>query len=392
MVDVKVLQMRKNIGIEGAPKYAYRRGQYCYFEASMGPKQPEYRPLNILQIENRSVFPIITNNERFGGLLLRNNNEQGRVVRVLNSPFDQSLEGYFKMHLPPAAVFYDLEKKGAGSDEVNRTIHLLRRTQTFNMPLLIHCQPDKMSLLEEYRFSDLWTEITVKGLDRKLAGLHRDWQYKLSMFDQFMNVAWGMVLLLRERDPYTAVHSVFVAMFAYLIGEKLGLTPLELEFLKIGGIYHDVGKIGIRDEVLRKPDKLNPDEFRHMRQHPVKGLRATAFLAKALEEWDGWAQSLQGVEREHHIRYDGKGYPATVKSSQEIALFSWIIGMADSLDAMTTMRSYVKGKPTLSEKIKDIEYNTGKQFHPRVANACLELLQEGIAVRSRLPLPSIKDL
>ncbi len=392
MVETRSALVRKNMGINGVQKYAYRKGKYLYFEAAMGPKKEEFRNFNILQIENRDVFPILTNNPRFGSLLLRNNQEQGRVVQVLPAPFDQSLEVYFRTHLPPAAVFYDLGAKGARPEEVNRTTYLLKNTLTFSMPFELHCRPEQRQFLEEYRFMDFWTETTFRGLDRKLAGLHRDWQFKLSVFDQFMNVAWGMVLLLRERDPYTAMHSVFVAMFAYMIGEKLKMTPLELEFLKIGGIYHDVGKIGIRDGVLRKPDQLSTGEFRHMRQHPIKGLRATAFLTKAMEDWNGWAHSLQGMEREHHFRYDGKGgYPTTFKSSDEIRIFSWIISMADAFDAMTTMRTYTKGKPSLSEKIRDIKYNSGKQFHPIVAKACVELLQEGIAIKTRLPLPSIRD-
>jgi len=382
----------KNLGILGVEKYAYPKGQYYHFEISMGQKRGEVRELHLQQIENRSVFPILANHERFGGLLLRDNKEQGRMVRVLTHPFARSLDDYLTTHLPPAASFYDLKSKKSSADELNRTMHLLRRTQTFNMPLLIYGKKSQEQQLGEYRFSDFWDDITSKGLQRKMSDLRADWEHKLSMFDQFMNVALGMVLLLRMRDPYTATHSVYVAMLAYLIGEELGMTPLELEFLKIGGIYHDVGKIGIRDEVLKKPGKLSQDEFRHMKQHPVKGLKATSFLTQGMEEWDGWTKSLQSVQREHHLRYDGKGYPVTPKSLSEIPLFSWIIGMADAFDAMTTMRPYVKRKSTLEEKTEDIIFNSGKQFHPKVANACLELLKRGVSIKTKFPLPSISNI
>jgi len=383
---------RTNLGIGGVEKYAFRRGRNFHFELEMGAKSKQVRELHILQIENRNVFPLLANNERFGGILLRENQSQGRRVKVLAAPFVPSLESYLATHLPPAATFYDLAAKGASVEELNQAIHSLKQAQTFNMPLLICGGEDHSQKLDEYKFADFWNRITAGGLQRRLSGLRTEWGHKLSMFDQFMNVAWGMVLLLRERDPYTAVHSVYVAMCAYLIGEKMGMTPLELEFLKIGGIYHDVGKIGIRDEVLRKPDQLSEEEFKHMRQHPLKGLLATSLLTQGLNEWDGWAQSLQGVEREHHLRYDGKGYPATTKRPDEISLFTWIIGMADALDAMTTMRSYVKGNPQIEEKIRDIEANKGKQFHPRVAEACLELLSEGMAVKTKLPLPKIANI
>jgi HD-GYP domain-containing protein (c-di-GMP phosphodiesterase class II) len=286
-------------------------------------------------------------------------------------------------------TFYDLAANGASIEELNQTIHSLNKAQTFNMPLLISGEVEQRQNLDEYKFADFWTRISTGGLQRRLGGLRMEWGHKLSTFDQFMNVAWGMVLLLRERDPYTAIHSVYVAMCAFLIGEKMGMSPLELEFLKIGGIYHDVGKIGIRDEVLRKPDQLSEKEFKHMRQHPLKGLQATQLLTQGMDEWDGWAHSLQGVERGHHLRYDGKGYPSTTKHPDDVSLFTWIIGMADALDAMTTMRSYTKGNPRLEEKIRDIESNKGKQFHPLVAEACLALLEEGISVKARFPLPSI---
>jgi len=381
--------MKENLGINGVQKYAYQKGGYYHFRLSMGARAESMRELHMLQVKSQRNFPIVTNNERFGGLPLRDNKDQGRRVEVLAAPFDRSLESYLATRFPPAAAFYDLGSKEASAEELNRVIQILKKVQTLGMALLICGGKDYWPKVEEYRFSDYWLSTSLQGLQRKLSGLRMDWDHKLSIFDQNMNGAWAMDLLLYERDRYTAVHSVFVAMLAYLIGEKMGMTPLELEFLKMGGIWHDVGKIGILDRVLRKPDSLSEKEFRHMRQHPLKGLRATTLFTQGLAEFNGWAQSLQDAQREHHLRYDGKGYPKTKKQPEEVSLFSRIISMADALDAMTTMRSYLKRNPYLTEKIEDIKYNKEKQFDPRVADACLNLLEEGISLRTKMLVPSI---
>ncbi len=146
-----------------------------------------------------------------------------------------------------------------------------------------------------------------------------------------------------EKDPYTRGHSGRVAKYSMIIARELGLTNEELDKLRIAALLHDVGKIGVEDRVLKKPGALTPEEFGLMKQHTVKGANIMRPVSQLKE-------MLPGIEL-HHEHMDGRGYPYGLKAGQ-IPMMARIIGVADTLDAMTTNRPY--------QSAMDLDYALGK--------------------------------
>jgi putative nucleotidyltransferase with HDIG domain len=162
-----------------------------------------------------------------------------------------------------------------------------------------------------------------------------------------------------EKDPYTRGHSGRVAKYSMIIGRELGLTALDLDTLRISALLHDVGKIGVEDRVLKKPGALTPEEFELMKQHTVKG-------ANIMRPVSQLKNMLPGIEL-HHEHMDGRGYPYGLTAPQ-IPLMARIIGVADTLDAMTTNRPY-QSAMDLDYALGKIKALAGSKFDNIVVNA-----------------------
>ncbi|MEW6214237.1 MAG: HD-GYP domain-containing protein [Nitrospirota bacterium] len=174
--------------------------------------------------------------------------------------------------------------------------------------------------------------------------------------ETFYGTAQALAETIEKRDPYTGGHTKRVMNYSAAIGRALGFSKKELEDLKLAAILHDVGKIGVRDNVLLKEDKLNPDELEKMNMHSKYGAEILSHV-KQLKD------IIPGV-RGHHERFDGRGYPDNL-SGNEIPLMARIIAVADTFDAMTTDRPYRKalGFETALDVLKK---NIGTQFDREV--------------------------
>ncbi len=170
-----------------------------------------------------------------------------------------------------------------------------------------------------------------------------------------------------EKDPYTRGHSDRVAKYSVHIGRHLGLSPDELERLKISALLHDVGKIGVDDRVLKKPGVLTPEEFEIMRQHPAKGANIMRPVAQLKD-------MLPGIEL-HHEAMNGQGYPYGLKGDA-IPMMARVIAVADTLDAITTNRPY-QSALELDEAMAIIRKLTGTKFDLRVVDALEAVIQDG---------------
>lgn len=169
---------------------------------------------------------------------------------------------------------------------------------------------------------------------------------------------------VEAKDPYTRGHSDRVSEFAVLIGTKMGLDEKTIHILKIGGLFHDIGKIGIPDSILLKESKLSDDEYSQIKNHPTIGAHilgnATVF------------QDIIPIVKYHHERYDGRGYPSQLAGT-DIPLIARITAVADAFDAMTSKRTYRDSLPI--EKVKEeIERCSGTQFDPEIAKVFLDIL------------------
>jgi len=174
------------------------------------------------------------------------------------------------------------------------------------------------------------------------------------------------------KDPYTSGHSSRIAKYARLVAQKLGFSSQRIRELEKACLFHDIGKIMIPEQVLRKPGKLTPEEIALVKQHPIVGANII-----------GMANSLSRyvpIVRYHQERYDGTGYPDGLKGD-EIPLEAQIIALIDSYDAMITDRPYRKAM-TPREAKEEIRRQRGIQFHPRLVDAFLSIPEDEFNRRS----------
>ena len=176
----------------------------------------------------------------------------------------------------------------------------------------------------------------------------------------------ALVTAIDNKDNYTRRHSEDVARWGVMIGRQLGFSPEQQRSLRICGLLHDVGKIAVPDSVLRKPGRLNDDEFKVMQQHPVFG----ALIVKEVPDLD----DVLGGIKHHHERFDGRGYPDRL-TGLDIPLFGRILAVPDCFSAMTTNRPYRMGL-SWDEAIAEIIKGKGTQFDPEIADAFLRGIEE----------------
>jgi len=189
---------------------------------------------------------------------------------------------------------------------------------------------------------------------------------RLKLIDYFYDTVKSMVLILEVRDQFTLGHSQSVADYAEKIARHMGVDPKTIEMFKKVTLLHDIGKVGVRDSVLLKPDKLNETEWEKIKVHPVLGEQILKPILNNPE--------MLMIIRNHHERQDGKGYPDAL-SHQQIPLLVAIVTVADSYDAMTADRPYRKAM-TKAEAIEQLQKGKGSQFHPDVVDAFLEVLSK----------------
>lgn len=183
--------------------------------------------------------------------------------------------------------------------------------------------------------------------------------------EQLTDTVEALMNAIDARDMYTEGHSRRVAEISVEIAKELKLSQWEIEKLHIAAMLHDVGKIGISDNILNKPGKLTEEEYNIIKEHPTIGVR----ILKKIKNID----YVHKIVELHHERYDGKGYPHGLKED-EVDIQVYIVHLADTVDAMTSDRPYRKG---LSKEIvkAEIEKYSGTQFHPKVAAAYLNILK-----------------
>jgi len=164
---------------------------------------------------------------------------------------------------------------------------------------------------------------------------------------------------LDARDPYTRGHSERVSKLALLIARGIEMSYQQQEILQQAALLHDVGKIGIRDDVLLEPGPLDDRKWEIMKSHPVIG----AQIIEQIEPKSVMRQIYEGVMY-HQEKYDGTGYPKGLRG-KEIPLVARIIAIADAFDAMTSDRPYRKGKSP-REALEEIQRCAGKHFDPQL--------------------------
>lgn len=185
--------------------------------------------------------------------------------------------------------------------------------------------------------------------------------------DMFFQTAESLADAIEKRDPYTGGHTQRVTSYSLAIAKHLHLSFLEKKWLKIASVLHDIGKIGIEDKILKKPERLNPEEFNTIKRHSDMG-------AEIIEHIRQLREIVPSVKY-HHEQIDGKGYPDGL-TGEDIPLLAKIVAVADTYDAMTTDRPYRKALEK-EAAIEELRKCSGTQFDGEVVEAFIQAYQRG---------------
>ena len=217
---------------------------------------------------------------------------------------------------------------------------------------------DQLILLIESGIKSVKQMDEIKQINEKLE------DSKEQLEQAYLDMIQTLRYTVEAKDSYTRGHSDRVSEYSVLIGEKLGLSEEQIKTLRIGGLFHDIGKIGIPDSILLKPAKLTDDEYSQIKNHPSIGAHilgnATIF------------KEIIPIVKHHHEKYDGNGYPSRLKG-EEIPYIARIAAVVDTFDAMTSRRSY-RGPIDIEHVKEEIKRCEGTQFDPQIAEVFLDIL------------------
>lgn len=199
---------------------------------------------------------------------------------------------------------------------------------------------------------------------------------QLKSYEHASRAAFSLARAVDARDRYTHSHSSLVSAWSQVMGKTLGLASDLLEEIRIGGLLHDLGKIGIPDDVLLKTSKLTDKEFRYIKMHPIIGVTITEPI--------DFPWNITAIVRQHHENHDGSGYPTGI-AGEEICLPARITHIVDAFEAMSANRVYRSALPM--EKIEsEFERCSGSQFDPELTEVFLNLLHDNAFPRDADPL------
>lgn len=184
-----------------------------------------------------------------------------------------------------------------------------------------------------------------------------------------------LAMAIDAKDNYTRMHSMRVTRYAVMLGVRMGVSQDDIELLRRAALLHDIGKIGIRDDILLKPTTLTKKEYDIIRKHPEIGARILGP--------EGPLRSIVSLVFHHHERYDGSGYPHGLRGV-EIPEGARIIAVADSFEAMTSDRPYRRAF-SIEKAARELQQNAGSQFDPDIVKVFMEILKDGLPEAGKPP-------
>jgi len=185
--------------------------------------------------------------------------------------------------------------------------------------------------------------------------------------EMFFQTAESLADAIEKRDPYTGGHTQRVTLYSMAIAQYLPLKPVEKKWLKIAAVLHDIGKIGVEDQILKKPAQLSPEEYDVIKHHTDLG-------AEIIDHIRQLKEIVPGVKY-HHEQINGKGYPDGLKG-EDIPLIAKIVSVSDTYDAMTTDRPY-RHALTKKAALRELKRCSGTQFDRKVVEAFMRAYRKG---------------
>ena len=288
------------------------------------------------------------------------------IQRVKNEHFDLMLLDFMMMPIHGDQVVERIR-------EFNRELYILLLTghkdlapplETIRrLEIQGYCEKsdkfDQLLLLIESGIKSIEQMQEIKKINEELEESNE------KLEEAYMSTIETLRYTVEAKDPYTRGHSDRVSAYSVLIGKHLELSDKDLHTLELGGLFHDVGKIGIPDSILRKDSKLTDDEYSEIKNHPAIGehILSSATIFK----------DIIPIVKHHHEKYDGTGYPGKLKGDN-IPYLARIAAVADTFDAMTSKRSYRDSLP-IETVISEFERCKGTQFDPKIAEVFLDILK-----------------
>lgn len=219
---------------------------------------------------------------------------------------------------------------------------------------------DQLLLLVESAFKSIEQMQIIKKMNEELL------ESKEKLEKAYLETIEMLRYTVELKDAYTRGHSDRVAAYSVLIGQELGLYDKDLNVLNIGGMFHDIGKIGIPDTILSKKGKLSESEYNEIKKHPSIGKQIIANSTIF--------RDIIPIVYSHHERYDGTGYPQKLKGNK-IPFLARIVAVADAFDAMTSRRSY-RDELDIDSVRDNIKKGAGKQFDPEIAKVMIKIIDD----------------
>ncbi len=265
-----------------------------------------------------------------------------------------------------AILIEDIEKSSHFAKENNEKYYT---RSLISAPLIFEGKVIGVINVNNKKSRDAYTKDDLnflEGIANQAAIAIRNAQLHADLRTSYIDSICAITNALEARDPYSYGHSSNVTDYARSIAEEMDLPPQEKENIIHAALLHDVGKIGISDAILLKPEKLTQSEWEIVKEHPWRGkeiLEPLSFLQEAVP-----------IVCHHHERYDGQGYPGKLKG-EEIPLGARILAVADSYDAMSSDRPYRK-RLSEEECLAELKKAAGKQLDPRIVEAFLRVLEK----------------
>lgn len=302
-----------------------------------------------------------------GGIFLADEGSGHLAVRCVASPPDKPLSARSISRTPASRAFSggkSLLFKDCRDADLMAAESVARSTMTSIICAVLRSPERTFGVLHLDRgfLEEPFTEADLYLADSLAAALALGIE-RLQMVDRqqelFLHTVTALAQAVEMRDLYTGNHTHRVTNYALLLAEELGVSEAEKQVLRAAAALHDIGKIAIDDDILRKPGRLSDTEFTQMKMHVIRG-------SEIIQMVPGLAWALP-IVRGHHERWDGTGYPDRLKGD-EIPLLARVVSVADAFDAMTSDRPYRPGM-SIDTAYEELQKGSGKQFDPALIQA-----------------------
>lgn len=331
------------------------------------------------------------------GVMLRVINKDGKRYHILNCPFYKVLFNGANIALSTGLSGLLYEKLGGTPGQINLNNLILPilaclicfiAINTITMSLLLAFSSKEsfiniwskniMWVIKEYfALAPLGIFMAIAYSNSGILGavmffgplLLARYSFKLyvDMKRIYLDTVKSLSAAIEAKDPYTKGHSMRVSQYACSLAEKVGLPQKQMETLKIAAMLHDIGKIGIDESILNKPERLTEDEYEKIKQHPEIGV-------KIIQEIN-FLKEASIIIQNHHERIDGTGYPQGIKG-KDINIEAAILSIADVFDALTSERPY-RSSLSLAEAIEVLNNGRGTQFDSKLVDIFIKMINNG---------------